>query len=185
MLYVVVATVGMTIACASVLLATTRTVQGMMGKATVVTSAADDSGAAAAESKSAADQEWSARGVKSKREAEAWFFGILFVTTAVFVVYSYWGGIVAAIKTDMAQGLMIIALSFIAIPAALALPEVGGWAGAKATLAAAASAEGSLSLFDPKYFSLLAVLVLCINAPFSMMAQPHLMSVTAAGRTEW
>jgi len=33
---VVVASVGMTIACAGVLLATTRTVQGMMGKATVI-----------------------------------------------------------------------------------------------------------------------------------------------------
>jgi len=200
-LYVVVATVGMTIATASVLLATTRTVQGMMGKATVVTAAKAEAAAqatdakagdaaapasAVAEPKSAADAEWAARGVKSKREAEQWFFGILFITTAVFVVYSYWGGIVAAIKTDMAQGLMIIALSFFAIPAAMMLPEVGGWAGAKATLAAAAQGgDSALSLFDPKYFSLLAVLVLCINAPFSMMAQPHLMSVSAAGKTEW
>jgi len=184
-LYVVVATVGMTIATASVLLATTRTVQGMMGKATVVkvanSEAAGDAAAAPAEADRPA---WAARGVASQREAEGWFFGILFVTTAVFVVYSYWGGIVAAIKTDMAQGLMIIALSFIAIP--IVLSKVGGWATAKETVATAAAAgETYLSLFDPKYFSLLAVLVLCINAPFSMMAQPHLMSVTSAGRTEW
>ncbi|MFP4056262.1 MAG: sodium:solute symporter [Candidatus Brocadiia bacterium] len=175
-LYVVVAMVGMTIATASVLLATTRTVQGMMGKAAVER-----------ETKRAEvveDVDWERRGVATGREADAWFFGILFVATAVFVVYSYWGGIVAAVRTDMAQGLMIIALSFIAIP--LALHEVGGWAAAKHTLETSARAgENYLGLFDPKYFSLLTVLVLCINAPFSMMAQPHLISVTAAGKTEW
>ncbi len=160
-LYVIISGLGGTIACASVLLATTRTVQGMMGKAAA---------------------------------GDAWFFGILLVTTAVFVLYSYWGGIIAAIRTDMIQGLMIIALSFIAIPVALQL--VGGWASAKETIAAARAAaatapaagmaEGqTLSLFDPKYFSLGAVLVLCVTAPFSMMAQPHLISVTSAGRTEW
>ena len=150
MLYVIVATVGMTIALAGILLATTRTVQGMMGKS----------------------------------EQEAWFFGILIVTTAVFVLYSFWGGIVAAIKTDMLQGLMIIALSFIAIPKALGLPEVGGLAGMRAILGAQPDAS-LLRLFDPKSFSFWTIVVLCINAPFSMMAQPHLMSVCAAGKTEW
>ncbi|MFW6162810.1 MAG: sodium:solute symporter family protein, partial [Planctomycetota bacterium] len=173
-LYVVVATVGMTIATASVLLATTRTVQGIMGKATIVK---------AEREVEVEDAAWEGRGVRTKVEEEAWFFGILIVMTAVFVVYSYWGGIVAAIKTDMAQGLMIIALSFVAIP--LALHEVGGWAAAKATLTEAATrGDDYLAVFDPKYFSLLTVLVLVVNAPFSMMAQPHLISVTSAGRTE-
>ena len=192
-LYVLVAGLGGILACASVLLATTRTVQGMMGKAAVVqtvhaapapastaaAAASAPSGEAVAESRA-----WAARGVGTRAEADAWFFGILLVTAAVFVVYSYWGGIVAAIRTDMIQGLMIIALSFIAIPVAMDL--VGGWSAAKATLAeASARGADSLSLFDPKYFSLLAVLVLCVNAPFSMVAQPHLVSVTSAGRTEW
>jgi len=185
-LYVIVAAVGATIGCASVLLATTRTVQGMMGKATVLKMEVQATGPQADPQEQEEQKTWGARGVKSEAEAKAWFYGILLITTAVFVVYSYWGGIVAAIKTDMAQGLMIIALSFIAIPAALALPEVGGWAGAKAALVGAAQqGDDYLSLFDPKYFSLLTVLMLCINAPFSMMAQPHLMSVCAAGKTEW
>jgi Na+/proline symporter len=149
LLYILIATVGMTIATSSVILATTRTVQGMMAKA----------------------------------ESEAWFFGLLFVTTAVFVVYSYWGGIIAAIRTDFVQGLMIIALSFLAIPAAMALPKVGGWSGASEALG---ELGGSYrSLFDPESFSLATVLALCISAPFSMMAQPHLMTVCGAGRTEW
>ena len=95
LLYIGVASVGMTVFLSGVLLATTRTVQGVMGKA-------------------------------GGEGSETWFFGILFVSTAVFIVYSYWGGIIAAIRTDMIQGLMIIALSFIAIPAALKLSEVNG-----------------------------------------------------------
>ncbi len=149
-LYIIVAAVGMIVFLAGVLLATTRTVQGVMGKALV-------------------------------QESEMWFFGILFVTTAVFIIYSYWGGIIAAIRTDMIQGLMIIALSFIAIP--VALGRVDGMAGVRATLGA--KGGNFMSLFDPKEFSLLTVLLLSINAPLTALAFPHLMSVCAAGRTEW
>ncbi|MFZ2145644.1 MAG: sodium:solute symporter family protein [Sedimentisphaerales bacterium] len=149
-LYIIVAAAGMIVFLAGVLLATTRTVQGMMGKATATS-------------------------------AEVWFFGILFASTAVFVIYSYWGGIIAAIRTDMIQGLMIIALSFIAIP--VALSRVDGMSGVRATLGAQGGSY--LSLFDPKEFSLLTVLLLSINAPLTALAFPHLMSVCAAGRTEW
>ena len=151
-LYIIVAAVGMIVFLAGVLLATTRTVQGVMGKALT-------------------------------QESELWFFGILLVTTTVFIIYSYWGGIIAAIRTDMIQGLMIIALSFIAIPAALGLEQVDGLAGMRATLGA--QDANYLSLFDPKHFSLLTVVLLCINAPLTALAFPHLMSVCAAGRTEW
>ena len=151
-LYIIVAAAGMIVFLSGVLLATTRTVQGMMGKA-------------------------------ATQDSEIWFFGILLVSTAVFIIYSYWGGIIAAIRTDMVQGLMIIALSFIAIPAALGLKEVGGLGGMRTTLAAA---DGNyLTLFDPKSFNLLTVLLLSINAPLTALAFPHLMSVCGAGRTEW
>ena len=149
-LYIIIASVGMIVFLAGVMLATTRTVQGVMGKAAV-------------------------------QESNMWFFGILFVTTVVFIIYSYWGGIIAAIRTDMIQGLMIIALSFIAIP--VALGRVDGLAGMRATLAAQENTY--LSLFDPKQFSLLTVLLLSINAPLTALAFPHLMSVCAAGKTEW
>ncbi len=154
-LYIIVAAVGMVVFLAGVLLATTRTVQGMMGQA-------------------------------MGAESDAWFFGILLISTAVFIVYSYWGGIIAAIRTDMIQGLMIIALSFIAIPAALRLNEVGGLAGMRETLGAqTSSGVDYLGLFNPAKFSLLTVLLLSINAPLTALAFPHLMSVCAAGRTEW
>jgi len=151
-LYIIVAAAGMIVFLAGVLLATTRTVQGMMGKT-------------------------------AAQQNEVWFFSILFAMTAVFMVYSYWGGIIAAIRTDMIQGLMIIALSFIAIPAALHLKEVGGLAAMRTTLAA--QEADYLSLFDPKRFSWLTVLLLSINAPLTALAFPHLMSVCGAGRTEW
>ncbi|MDP6525931.1 MAG: sodium:solute symporter family protein [Kiritimatiellia bacterium] len=160
LLYTIVAGLGMMVFFAGVLLATTRTVQGMMGKA-------------ALEQASGGAIDW-------------WFFGILFVTTITFSLYGYWGGIVAAIRTDMVQGLMIIVLSFLAIPMALNMPEVGGLSGLRETLGAASSEGGNyLSLFDSKSFKLSSVILLCINAPLTALALPHLMSVCAAGKTEW
>ncbi len=213
-LYIIVAAIGMIVFLGGVLLATTRTVQGVMGKA-------------------------------DTQDSEIWFFGTLFVSTAVFIIYSYWGGIIAAIRTDMIQGLMIIILSFIAIPVAFALKEVGGLSGTRSTLISGAQkvnqaipkaieqwkagdvqgalaglrtvevqdaggnisevlelsdkgdSEGALtkleeagkvnylSLFHSERFNVWAVVFLCINAPLTALAFPHLMSVCAAGRTEW
>ncbi|MBM4036098.1 MAG: hypothetical protein FJ291_30565 [Planctomycetes bacterium] len=191
-LYVAMATVGMTVATASMLLATARTMQGMMGKAEVSevapAPAAKAAATPAAETAKPAEEKapaWAARGLP-RREADIWFYGILLSTTAVFLVYSYWGGIIAAIRTDFVQGLMIIVLSFMAIPAALALPEVGGWCSATATLKERSTDQVKfLSLFDWKTFPLATVLLLCINSPISMLAQPHLMTVCGAGKTEW
>ena len=155
LVYVLLATVGMTMCLASVLLATTRTVQGMMGKA-------------------------------SGPEADFWFFGILFTSTFVFVLYGYFGGIIAAIKTDMVQGIMIIVLSCLAIPAALRTPELEGWFGVKSILSQASS-EGTnyLSIIDPGSFSLLNLILLSISAPLTALALPHLATVCGSGRTEW
>ena len=219
-LYTIVAGLGMMIFFGSVLLITTRTVQGMMGKA----------------------------------DEDLWFFGILFVTTFVFVLYGYWGGIIAAIRTDMVQGIMIIILSCLAIWPAVNLAGVGSLKDMRENLAsasvsvneaiaearkqhAAGDVEGMLatleaakgyqpagpirkvldlwdkdpdnpkqhqanrtqalsvlkgakdtnylSLFNPAEFSLAAVIVLCISAPLSALALPHIMSVTSAGKTEW
>jgi len=239
-LYTIVAGLGMTIFFGGVLLATTKTVLGMMGKA------GDTS------------QMW-VLGMQVPT-VEVWFFGVLIVTTVVFVVYGYWGGIIAAVRTDMVQGLMIIVLSFLAIGPALKLAGVGGLGGMRETLAnasrtvnagvakarrqheagdtagmlatleatkgyepagrirkiltlwntdaaletdtvklqadrkqAIALLEGTgpddsdyLSMFNSAAdFNLAAVIVLSITAPFTALALPHLMSVTAAGKTEW
>ena len=190
LLYIFVAAIGMTVFLAGVLLATTRTVQGMMDKTVVeetsqVTAQQTTTTSPAADKQKGQDASWFYRAWQTVR-LDPWFFGILLVSTTVFIIYSYWGGIIAAIRTDMIQGLMIIALSFIAIPAALRLSEVGGLAGMRETLAAQTSTDVDyLSLFNPGKFSLLTVLLLTINAPLTALAFPHLMSVCAAGRTEW
>ncbi len=206
-LYVVMATVGMTVATASMLLATSRTVQGMMGGSKVAIpppAAVEKAGETLEKATEEGKLGWLADAMPVRvdshfflgvrflggrwavPEHELWFFGILFVTTAVFLVYSYWGGIIAAIRTDFVQGLMIIALSFLAIPAALALPQVAGWSGTVKTLAERSTQQlDYLSLFDLKTFSLATVLLLCINSPISMLAQPHLMTVCGAGKAEW
>jgi len=157
-LYCLVATVGMIVCLASVLLATTYTAQGMMGKVQAAGSLAID---------------W-------------WFYGILIVTTITFIVYGYWGGIVAAIRTDMVQGIMIIVLSVLAIPAAMNLKEVGSLDGMRQALSAPGpNGVDYLGLFDPSWFSLPTVIVLCATAPLTALALPHLVSVCGAGRTEW
>ena len=154
-LYVFLATVGMTMCLASVMLATTRTVQGMMGKA-------------------------------GGPDADLWFFIILFSFTLVFVLYGYFGGIIAAVKTDMVQGIMIIALSCLAIPAALNLPELGGWEGVKGILRDASTEDTDyLALIDPSSFDLLNIIILSVSAPLTALALPHLSTVCGSGRTEW
>lgn len=42
-----------------------------------------------------------------------------------------------------------------------------------------------LSLFDDKSFNLWTVILLSINAPLSMISQPHIISICGAGKTEW
>ena len=154
-LYVLLATLGMTMCLASVLLATTRTVQGMMGKA-------------------------------GGPGADLWFFAILFSSTSVFVLYGYFGGIIAAVKTDMVQGIMIIVLSCLAIPAALNMPELGGWAAVKGILRQASTGDTDyLSIIDPKSFDLVNLILLSMSAPLTALALPHLSTVCGSGRTEW
>ena len=154
-LYVLLATLGMVMCLASVLLATTRTVQGMMGQA-------------------------------GGPDVDLWFFGILFSSTFVFVLYGYFGGIIAAVKTDMVQGIMIIVLSCLAIPAALNMPELGGWTQVKGILrTASGDSTDYLSIIDPKSFDLLNLILLSMSAPLTALALPHLATVCGSGRTEW
>ena len=217
-LYTFTSGAAMTIFFGAVLLGTTRTVQGMMGENFMAKPGGSD----------------------------PWFYGVLFVTTITFVLYGYWGGIVAAVRTDMIQGLMIIVLSILAIGPVLKLQEVGGLSGMRQTLfetnerlnkaiAAAQDKAGMqdvagaidtlipvarldaageittiiekseesgpdaalrkirgirprayLNLFSSQGgFSFWRVILLCLSAPLTAMALPHLMSVCGAGRTEW
>ncbi len=97
------------------------------------------------------------------------------------MLHGYWGGIVAPIRADTIHGTMIIILSCIAIPSVFRLGSVNGLEGIRTTLGVASTDQIQyLRLFD-----LLTIIPLCINAPLSSLAFPHLISVCAAGKTEW
>ena len=98
--------------------------------------------------------------------------------TGAFLVYSFFGGLLAAAYTDFIQGFLIIVLSFMLIPRGLA--EVGGIAGVRACL-------------RPEYFelynqfsqiSLAMIAMLTLNGLVGITAQPHILSMCATGRTE-
>ena len=104
--------------------------------------------------------------------------GVVIVMTCAFILYSYFGGLIAAAYTDFIQGFLIITLSFMLIP--LGLPVVGGFAGMRESL-------------SPTFFELsneasglgvFTILMLTINGLVGITAQPHILVMNATGRTE-
>ncbi len=98
----------------------------------------------------------------------------------LFSTYVMAGGLVAAVYTDLLQGVMIIVLSFLLVPAGLAV--VGGLAGLHDKLAPAmfaitaprGSREG-----DPWF-----VLTMSVLGLVGFIVQPHVMTSTGSGKTE-
>ena len=60
--------------------------------------------------------------------------GVVLVMTVAFLLYSFFGGLIASAYTDFVQSFLIIILSFMLIP--LGLREVGGFAGMRQALPA-------------------------------------------------
>ena len=102
---------------------------------------------------------------------------IVVAMTVLFVVYSFVGGLVAAAWTDLFQGILIIALSFLLIPLGWGL--VGGL-------------DGMQSSLEPFFFSLAtpagvgpwAIAMLTINGLVGIMAQPHQLAAVGTGKDE-
>lgn len=98
----------------------------------------------------------------------------------LFSTYVMAGGLIAAAYTDYLQGVMIIVLSIMLVPAGL--QAVGGAEGLRATLdpsmflvtAPAGSKEG-----DPWFVLSMSILGLA-----GIVVQPHVMSATGSGKTE-
>lgn len=97
--------------------------------------------------------------------------------TAVFVLYSFTGGLLATAWTDFIQGFLIIALSFMLIP--LGWHHVGGMDGMKATLGAQ-----KFFLAAPEGIGIWTIVVLTINGLVGIVAQPHLIAAVGTGRDE-
>lgn len=102
------------------------------------------------------------------------------VVTVLFLVYGMAGGLGAAVVTDFVQGLMTIAFSFALLP--FVLQATGGLEGVRATLTEYNPAM--LSLVAPGKIDTFFVVMYSIQALVGIVAQPFIMGVCGAGRTE-
>jgi Na+/proline symporter len=95
----------------------------------------------------------------------------------MFVLYSFVGGLVAAAWTDLFQGALIIALSFMLVP--LGWQVVGGLGGMKASLE-----PFRFSLSTPSGIGPWVIAMLTVNGLVGIMAQPHQLATVGTGRDE-
>jgi Na+/proline symporter len=104
--------------------------------------------------------------------------GVVVAMTAAVLLYSFFGGLIASAYTDFIQGFLIIALSFMLIPAGLM--RVGGFSGMHALL--------------PRHFfdlynqasgvDAFGIAMLALNGVIGVTAMPHMLSLNATGKTE-
>ena len=102
---------------------------------------------------------------------------IVIAMTVLFVLYSVVGGLVAAAWTDLFQGFLIIALSFMLIP--LGWDRVGGLAGMQASLE-----PFRFSLATPSGIGPWAIAMLTLNGLVGIMAQPQQLAAVGTGKDE-
>jgi len=100
------------------------------------------------------------------------------VMTAVFVAYSFFGGLMATIVTESVQGLLIVVMSLLLVPYGLA--RVGGFAGLHAALPAE-----HFRLHAPEETTIWFAIVMTLVSILGIVAQPHIMEVCSAGKTEF
>lgn len=102
---------------------------------------------------------------------------IVIAMTVMFILYSFVGGLVAAAWTDLFQGFLIIALSFMLVP--LGWSVVGGLDGMKASLE-----PFRFSLATPSGIGPWVIAMLTINGLVGIMAQPHQLAAVGTGKDE-
>jgi Na+/proline symporter len=102
------------------------------------------------------------------------------VLSILFSTYVMAGGLVAAAYTDFLQGLLIISLSLLLVPAGLS--AVGGIAGLREKVAPsffAVTAPQGAPEGDPWFVVAMSILGLV-----GVVVQPHVMTATGSGKTE-
>jgi len=96
-----------------------------------------------------------------------------------FVFYALIGGLVATVWNDFFQGVLTIVMSFLLIP--FVLNAIGGVSGFQQRVP---NAGALFSLTSPGEIGLFWIISTAINQMFSLVAQPHIMSNMAAGKSE-
>jgi len=104
--------------------------------------------------------------------------GVVIGMTAAFMIYSYFGGLVAAAHTEFIQGLLIIVLSFLLIPNGF--QRIGGFSGLHESL----PSDFFLLFSEESGMGIFTILMLAVNGFVGITAQPHMMSMFATGNSE-
>lgn len=101
----------------------------------------------------------------------------ILIATVLFTVYGLAGGIVAAVLTDVIQGILILVLSFLLIP--FAIEAAGGMSAFHDGLP-----SEMFSLVAPEEVTLFFIVMAVVNGLVSVVVLPHNMVVGGSGRTE-
>lgn len=99
------------------------------------------------------------------------------VATILFVSYGLAGGIIAAVYTDLVQGILILFLSFMLIP--FAIEAAGGMDVIREGLP-----EAMFSLVAPSEVTLWFIIAAVVNGIVHVAVLPHHMAIGGSGRTE-
>jgi Na+/proline symporter len=102
---------------------------------------------------------------------------IILIATLAFVGYSSIGGLVAAVSTKLLQSFLILVLSLLLVPFALA--RVGGFSELHTKLPA-----HMFDLFSSVEITPFVILMMTINALVGVIAMPHHMAICGAGKSE-
>jgi len=103
---------------------------------------------------------------------------VVVMMVGAFLLYSFFGGLVASAYTDFVQGFLIIGMSFMLIPAGLY--AVGGFSGMRQTLP-----ENFFQLYsEVSGVDAFMIAMLTLNGLIGITAQPHILTMNATGRTE-
>lgn len=104
-------------------------------------------------------------------------FWVILIATVLFVSYGLAGGLVAAVYTDLIQGVLILILSFMLIP--FALNAGGGFQAFQDNLP-----DFMFSLVAPSEVTLFFISMAVLNALVGVVVLPHHMAIGGSGKTE-
>ncbi len=103
---------------------------------------------------------------------------VVIAMTVAFLLYSFFGGMIASAYTNFIQAFLIIILSMLLIP--FGLHEVGGFSGMRSSLPA-----DFFNLFsDQSGMGAFTIAMLAVNGIVGITAQPHMVAMFATGNNE-
>lgn len=102
---------------------------------------------------------------------------IVVALAAIFILYSFTGGLVASTWSNFLQGLLIIILSVMLIP--LGWNMVGGFSGMRSVLPGFFFSMATPTQIGPWF-----IVILTVNGLVGIMAQPHMLAAVGTGKDE-